>query len=84
VAGTPTTAAKPLPYEFDSSLINSSEAAELVGVAQSTIRNWAHRGTLTVADRQDGRPLFRPADVVEAEFVNRRADPAKKRQRKPS
>lgn len=75
---------QPIAYDLDASLITVAEAATLAHVAPSTVRSWAHRGSLTVADRQDGRPLFRPLDVLTAERDNRRADPARKRQRAAS
>ena len=74
----------PLGYDPAASLITTGEAAELVHVAPATIRTWKHRGTLTPVAEHDGRPLYRPADVWDAELANRRADPAKKRQRAAS
>lgn len=70
---------EPIAYDLDASLITVAEAAALARVEPPTIRSWVHRGSLTVADRQDGRPLFRPRDVLAAERGNRRADPARKR-----
>lgn len=43
------------------------EAALLVKVTADVIRQWTKRGTLPVADRDHGRPMFTAADVFEAE-----------------
>ena len=54
------------------SLITTSEAAALAGVAVNTITTWRTRGLLTPAGQDDrGKPLYRFLDVARAERATR-------------
>ena len=52
--------------DFDK-LLYVDEAALLVKVKETVIRQWAARGVLPIVERQYGRPRFRVGDVFEAE-----------------
>lgn len=59
-------------------LIDTTDAANLVGVSVETIRQWRHRGKLEVKGLTKlGRPMYRWGDVVLAERATR--DKAKSR-----
>lgn len=54
------------------SLWTAAEAAERVGVDQSTIRQWVRRGHLPVAERTSaGHLRLDPLDVARAEYTTR-------------
>lgn len=54
--------------------VSRQQAAKLMGVAPNTISTWVARGHLTrVPGCPPRRPLYRMADVVEAEFKAREA-----------
>ena len=48
-------------------LISTAEAAALLGVRETTIRQWARDGTLEVAARVGQRLRFRREDIIPAE-----------------
>ena len=56
-----------------------AEAADQMGVSESAIRKWVHRGHLPVARNHDGeeirdpqgRPRFHPIEVARAEHLTR-------------
>lgn len=60
-------------------LITRAQAAELCGVTPEAVTNWTRVGygpkgakvKLPVARRESGRPLFWPADVMQAEYATR-------------
>lgn len=62
----------PLLITRDDGLVDSDQAAELANVKPGVIRIWVHRKKLPVALREDGRNLFDPAAVAEAEFATHR------------
>lgn len=54
-------------------LINTTDAARIAGVAAATIRSWKHRGLIEPSGLDDkGRPLYRLADIAKAERATRR------------
>lgn len=55
------------------SLITTTEAASLAGVAVATIRKWAQRGLICEQGRdpETNRPLFRFIDIARAEHKTR-------------
>jgi DNA-binding transcriptional MerR regulator len=60
-------------------LITRAQAAELCGVTPEAVTNWTRVGygpkgakvKLPVARRESGHPLYRPADVLVAEYATR-------------
>lgn len=54
------------------SLLSTSEAANVAGVAVCTISNWRSRGLLQPSDADAaGRPLYKLLDVAKAERATR-------------
>lgn len=53
--------------DMHDTLLTVHFAAVYAGVSDDVIRQWKRRGWLTAADVQDGRPLFRPIDVLKAQ-----------------
>lgn len=61
-----------LPFDLENDLISVNVAAELADVTPAVVRQWKHRGHLVSPSADaDGRPLFRPIDVLRAEAVTR-------------
>ena len=53
-------------------LVNSSDAAAVAGVAVETIRKWKERGLIEPSGLDEkGRPLYRLLDIAKAERATR-------------
>lgn len=64
----------PAPAADGITYVVTKTAAELIGVAECTITRWRHLGYLEpVPGSPPRRPLYRWPDVVEAEYLARRA-----------
>jgi len=56
--------------------VKTAEAAEILGVAQNTIRKWAEQGTLPVRrNPANGYRLFKRSDLEK--FLDKAAKPVK-------
>ena len=56
--------------------VQTAEAAEILGVAQNTLRKWAKRGEIPMRrNPANGYRLFRRADLDK--FLNKTAKPVK-------
>ena len=53
-------------------ILTTDQAAELAGVAASTIRMWKRRGKLKPYDTVDGRPVYLHTDVARVEKATRK------------
>ena len=64
------------------SLLDTRQAADLVGVSYRTITDWVTRGTLQPWAKVGRTPFYQAIDVLHAERVTRHGDPAQRRARK--
>ena len=65
-------AARPDVGPAPDALLSTAEAAQVAGVAESTIRGWVRRGLLAPAATVNGRHRFVPLDVAKAHHASMR------------